>query len=70
MAASNQTGSVRQDSIVPPEESRRSVTAARGPTRLVAVEGADHNDPALLNGDVLVDAVVELANEINRDPQR
>jgi uncharacterized protein len=59
-----------EDSIVPPEESRRSVTAARGPTRLVAVEGADHNDPALLNGDVLVDAVVELANEINRDPQR
>jgi uncharacterized protein len=59
-----------EDSIVPPEESRRSVTAARGPTRLVAVEGADHNDPALLNGDVLADAVVELANEINRDPQR
>jgi uncharacterized protein len=55
-----------EDSIVPPEESRRSVTAARGPTRLVAVEGADHNDPALLDGDVLVQAVMELANEINR----
>jgi fermentation-respiration switch protein FrsA (DUF1100 family) len=48
-----------EDSIVPPEESRRSVAAARGPTRLVAVEGADHNDPALLNGDVLVQAVVD-----------
>jgi uncharacterized protein len=35
-------------------------------TRLVAVQGADHNDPALLNADVLVQAVVELANEINR----
>jgi fermentation-respiration switch protein FrsA (DUF1100 family) len=56
------------DSIVPPEESRRSVAAAPGPTRLVALEGADHNDPALLNGDVLVQAVVELANEINRNP--
>ena len=55
-----------EDSIVPPGESRRSVAAARGPTRLVAVQGADHNDPALLNGDVLVQAAVELANEINR----
>ena len=59
-----------EDSIVPPEESRRSVAAARGPTRLVAVEGADHNDPALLNGNVLVQAVMELANEINRNPER
>ena len=57
-----------EDSIVPPEESRRSVAAARGPTRLVAVQGADHNDAALLNGDVLVRAVGELANEINRNP--
>jgi fermentation-respiration switch protein FrsA (DUF1100 family) len=51
-----------EDSVVPPEESRRSVAAARGPTRLVAVEGADHNDPALLNGDVLVRAVVDQAS--------
>jgi uncharacterized protein len=57
-----------EDSIVPPGESRRSVATARGPTRLVAVEGADHNDLALLNGDVLVQAVMELANEINRHP--
>jgi uncharacterized protein len=59
-----------EDSIVPPDESRRSVAAARGSTRLVAVQGADHNDPALLNGNVLVQAIVELANEINRNPQR
>jgi uncharacterized protein len=57
-----------KDSIVPPEESRRSVAAAGGPTRLVEVEGADHNDPALLNGNLLVRAVMELANEINHDP--
>jgi pimeloyl-ACP methyl ester carboxylesterase len=57
-----------EDSIVPAEESRRSVAAARGPIRLVAVEGADHNDPALLNGDALMQAVTELANEINRNP--
>jgi alpha-beta hydrolase superfamily lysophospholipase len=51
-----------EDSIVPPEESRRSVVRARGPIRLVVVEGADHNDPALLNGDVLVQAVVDQAS--------
>jgi fermentation-respiration switch protein FrsA (DUF1100 family) len=55
-----------EHSIVPRGESRRSVAAVRGPTRFVAVQGADHNDPALLNGDVLVQAVVGLANEINR----
>ena len=55
-----------EDSIVPPEESRRSVAGARGPIRLVAVEGVDHNDPALLNGNALMQAVMELANEINR----
>jgi pimeloyl-ACP methyl ester carboxylesterase len=59
-----------EDSIVPPEESRRSVAGARGPIRLVAVEGADHNDPALLSGDALMQAVMELANEINRNLQR
>jgi hypothetical protein len=57
-----------EDSIVPPEESRRSVAASSGPIRLVAVEGADHNDPDLLNGEALIQAVMELANEINRNP--
>jgi pimeloyl-ACP methyl ester carboxylesterase len=56
------------DSIVPPKESRRSVARSRGPIRLVAVEDADHNDPALLNGDALMRAITELANEINRNP--
>jgi fermentation-respiration switch protein FrsA (DUF1100 family) len=50
------------DSIVPPGESQRAVAAAAGPTRLVAVEGADHNDPALLDGDVLVQAIVDQAS--------
>jgi pimeloyl-ACP methyl ester carboxylesterase len=57
-----------EDSIVPPEESRQSIAAARGSIRLVAVEGADHNDAALLNGDVLVQAVVDQADEVNRNP--
>jgi uncharacterized protein len=58
-----------EDSIVPPDHSRRAVATARGPTRLVAVEGADHNDPALLNGDILIQAVVDLAKQVD-DPLR
>ncbi|MBC6460625.1 alpha/beta fold hydrolase [Actinomadura sp. HBU206391] len=49
------------DSIVPPEQSREVARRAAGPTRLVAVPGADHNDRALLDGPQLIDAVVELA---------
>jgi uncharacterized protein len=52
-----------KDSIVPAEESRRSVAAARGPIRLVAVEGADHNDRALLNGQALMQAIVDQTSE-------
>jgi hypothetical protein len=34
---------------------------ARGPVRVVAVQGADHNDASLLNGAQLIDAIAELA---------
>jgi alpha-beta hydrolase superfamily lysophospholipase len=49
------------DSIVPPAQSRAVATTAAGQHRLVEVPGADHNDRVLLDGDALVDAVVELA---------
>jgi alpha-beta hydrolase superfamily lysophospholipase len=49
------------DSIVPPAQSRAVAAAAAGLHRLVEVPGADHNDRVLLDGDPLVDAVVELA---------
>ena len=49
------------DTIVPPSQSRRVADAAERLHRRVEVAGADHNDPALLHGEVLVDAVVELA---------
>jgi alpha-beta hydrolase superfamily lysophospholipase len=49
------------DSIVPPEQSRAVAEAAGQLHRLVEVSGADHNDPVLLDGQALVDAVVELA---------
>ncbi|MGH3365865.1 MAG: alpha/beta hydrolase [Nocardioidaceae bacterium] len=49
------------DSIVPPQQSRQVAASAPGPTELVAVPGADHNDPALVHGARVVDAVVSLA---------
>jgi pimeloyl-ACP methyl ester carboxylesterase len=52
------------DSIVPPEQSRAVAEAAPGPTRVVEVE-ANHNDLALLNGQQLIDAVVDLGRRIS-----
>ena len=45
------------DSIVPAEQSRRLFEAARDPKRLVIVEGADHNDDALIAGPQVIGAV-------------
>ena len=50
-----------EDSIVPPEQSRAVADAAVQLHRLVEVPGADHNDRVLLDGDALVEAVLELA---------
>ncbi|MGH3357089.1 MAG: alpha/beta hydrolase [Nocardioidaceae bacterium] len=49
------------DTIVPPRQSRRVAQSAAGGSRIVAVNGADHNDAVLLDGDQVVDAVVTLA---------
>ena len=53
-----------QDSIVPPEQSRAVAEAARGPTRVVQIQDADHNDRALLDGEKLIAAIVELADQV------
>jgi fermentation-respiration switch protein FrsA (DUF1100 family) len=53
-----------RDGIVPAEQSRRVARAAAGPTRLVEVEGAGHNDPVLLDGPELVHAVADLADHL------
>jgi fermentation-respiration switch protein FrsA (DUF1100 family) len=50
-----------RDSIVPPAQSRAVAEAAARLHRLVEVPGADHNDAALLDGDAVVAAVLELA---------
>ena len=53
-----------RDAIVPPEQSRAVAGAAAGPTRVVEIVGADHNDPRLLDGDEVIGAVVELADRV------
>ncbi|HET6919813.1 MAG TPA: alpha/beta fold hydrolase [Jiangellaceae bacterium] len=52
------------DSVVPPDQSRAVADAATGLRQLVEVAGADHHDLALLSGRELVQAVVDLADEI------
>jgi uncharacterized protein len=49
-----------EDSIVPPEQSRKVAEAAAQLHDVVAVPGADHNDPVLLDGRAVVDAVLDL----------
>lgn len=52
-----------RDSIVPPEQSRAVAEAAGAVT--VEVEGAGHNDLALLEGPELIDAVVALVDRVS-----
>jgi len=49
------------DSLVPAESSRAVAERAAGPMRVIAVDRADHNDPDLVAGPVLVTAAVQLA---------
>ena len=53
------------DTIVPPDQSRAVARAASVLVRAIEVEGAGHNDLALLNGDELIVATVELAERID-----
>lgn len=56
------------DEIVPTEQTRRLHAAAAQPKRLLVVEGAGHNDRALLDGDELVTAIDEfLAAQLPSD---
>ena len=50
------------DSIVPPAQSRAVAERAGRLHRVVEVAGADHNDPVLLDGAPVIDALVELAS--------
>jgi uncharacterized protein len=48
---------------VPPEQSRAVAEAAPRLLQLIEVKGADHNARSLSHGDVLVDAVISLAEQ-------
>jgi fermentation-respiration switch protein FrsA (DUF1100 family) len=52
------------DMVVPPEQSVAVAAAAAGLVRTVEVVGADHNDAALLEGNELVAAVLDLAQSL------
>jgi fermentation-respiration switch protein FrsA (DUF1100 family) len=54
----------RNDRIVPLDQSRRLFDAAPKPKRLVIVEGADHNDEALLAGPEVIGAVGEFLRDL------
>jgi fermentation-respiration switch protein FrsA (DUF1100 family) len=54
------------DSIIPPAQSRAAADAAPHLWRLVEVPGANHNDPALLDGAALTNAVEDLADQIQK----
>jgi uncharacterized protein len=54
-----------EDSIIPPEQSRRVAEHVAGPVRVVEVAGADHNDTVLFTGAALLAAVVDLAGDLS-----
>ncbi|MFP4074245.1 MAG: alpha/beta hydrolase [Actinomycetota bacterium] len=52
------------DTIVPADQTRRLYEAASEPKDLLMVEGAGHNDRALLDGDDLVETLVEFLDRV------
>ena len=55
-----------RDSIVPPTQSRAVAEAAPVLKDLIDIKGADHNDPALLDGSRLITAIVALADHVGQ----
>ncbi len=56
------------DGVVPAEQSRAVADDAAGPTDVVVVRGADHNDRVLLDGRAVIDAIVALAARVGCPP--
>jgi fermentation-respiration switch protein FrsA (DUF1100 family) len=52
-----------EDRIVPPEQSRAVYDAAAEPKRLLVVEGAGHNDFALLAGEEMIREIIDFLGE-------
>jgi hypothetical protein len=60
-----------RDRTVPPEQSRAVAASAVPTAQVIAVDGADHNDPVLVHGPAVVEAVTAAADTIDgrRKPQ-
>ena len=57
------------DRVVPPEQSRRLFDFAAEPKQFVLIAGADHNDPVLFGGALLIAATVDfLRREVGFPP--
>lgn len=52
------------DTIVPADQTRELYEAASEPKDLLMIEGAGHNDRALLDGDDMVEAMVEFLDRV------
>jgi hypothetical protein len=52
-----------EDRTVPLEQSERIFLAAANPTRMVVINGADHNDAQLSSGKQMLDAVTEFIDD-------
>ena len=52
------------DSIIPVTQSRAIYDAAPEPKRLLVLEGADHNDPALTNGPEVIAATARFVEDV------
>jgi hypothetical protein len=59
-----------RDRTIPPEQSLAVAASAVPAARVVAVDGADHNDPVLVHGPALVEAVTDAADTIDRNRRR
>ena len=57
-----------QDRLVPVAQSRRLYEAATDPKRFVLIPGADHNDLALLAGDLVIGEVVRFLHDTAAAP--
>jgi fermentation-respiration switch protein FrsA (DUF1100 family) len=57
-----------RDSIIPAAQSERLYAAAVEPKRFVTIEGADHNDYALLAGPRMLGAIAEFLEGLERRP--
>jgi hypothetical protein len=53
-----------RDSIVPTKLSRQVHDALRGPKRLAVIAGADHNDPQLAEGQLLVGHIARFLEDV------